>query len=178
MKNKYSLVLLLAAFCCMNVQCNKDEKTELEKLPPISTYGANTFGCLVNGDAWPMNAVSGVLFYDFSYFDGMTVLSYEINDNNGVIKEGINIVSKRMVKKGFYEIGYDNNGEFFSAKFDNERYVSGYKKNIDLGRKAIVNILRLDTIQGIISGTFSFSLFNEKGTKEIHITNGRFDYNY
>ena len=177
MKNKYTLLLLFAAFCCMGLQC-KEEKTELEKLPPITAYGANTFGCLVNGDAWPMNAVSGEIYYDFSYFDRTTVLAYEINDNSGAIKEGVSIVSKRMVKKGLYEIGYDNNGEFFSAKFDNERYMSGYKKNIDLGRKAIVNILRLDTIKGIISGTFSFSLFNEKGTKEIHITNGRFDYNY
>lgn len=178
MKNKYTLLFLFAAFCCMGVQC-KEEKTELEKLPPISTYGANTFGCLVNGDAWPMGGVAGPHDFDFSYFDKLTVLSYSIRDKNGFRVEGINIVSKQINQKGIYTIGYDANfQEFFSAQFEGEYYGSGLKINKDLGRKAMVNILRLDTIKGIISGTLSFSLFNEKGTKEIHITNGRFDYNY
>lgn len=33
--------------------CKKNKpKTELEKLPPITQTGANTFGCLVNGRTW------------------------------------------------------------------------------------------------------------------------------
>lgn len=34
------------------LQKNKPTKTELEKLPPITQIGANTFGCLINGKAW------------------------------------------------------------------------------------------------------------------------------
>lgn len=178
MKNKYTLLFLFAAFCCLGVQC-KEEKTEIEKLPPVSTYGANTFGCLVNGDAWPMGGVAGTHDFDFSYFDGITVLAYYINTSQFAFDEWVNLTTKRINAKGLYEVGYDvSTGEFFSAKFEGEYYGSGLKINKDLGRKAMVNILRLDTIKGIISGTLSFSLFNEKGTKEIHITNGRFDYNY
>lgn len=40
--------ILIAASC----KKNKPPKTELEKLPPITQNGANTFGCLLNGVAY------------------------------------------------------------------------------------------------------------------------------
>ncbi len=42
------LTILIAASC----KKNKPQKTELEKLPPITQTGANTFGCLLNGKAY------------------------------------------------------------------------------------------------------------------------------
>ncbi len=40
--------ILIAASC----KKNKPPKTELEKLPPATQTGANTFGCLLNGVAF------------------------------------------------------------------------------------------------------------------------------
>lgn len=44
-------MFLLAATLLVFVQCKKDkDKTPLEQLPPETQTGANTFGCLVNGE--------------------------------------------------------------------------------------------------------------------------------
>jgi len=41
---------LLVLITLAAVQCKKN--TLEEQLPPITTTGANTFGCLVNGNTW------------------------------------------------------------------------------------------------------------------------------
>ncbi len=56
MTNKKLLPLCAALLLAFSfAQCKKNHpppKTELEKLPPITQTGANTFGCLLNGVAW------------------------------------------------------------------------------------------------------------------------------
>ena len=47
-----NLVLLLIAFSSLGLHCKKEEPSELSKLPPITNFGAQTFGCLINGKAW------------------------------------------------------------------------------------------------------------------------------
>ena len=44
---------LIGCFSSCNLFSSEDDepKTELEKLPPLTTTGENTFGCLVNGEA-------------------------------------------------------------------------------------------------------------------------------
>lgn len=52
MKEMLSLFLCTVALTSLS-DCDRDEpKTELEKLPPITQEGKNTFGCLVNDIAW------------------------------------------------------------------------------------------------------------------------------
>ena len=50
--------MLLLASCD---GCKKDDpkpKTELEKLPPATQEGKDTFGCLVNGKAWVIESTT------------------------------------------------------------------------------------------------------------------------
>lgn len=48
----FLLLAILAGFSSCGLFSDNDEpKTELEKLPPITQTGENTFGCLVNGEA-------------------------------------------------------------------------------------------------------------------------------
>ena len=47
-----NLVLLLIAFSSLGLHCKKEPdepKTELEKLPPLTMEGKQTFGWLANG---------------------------------------------------------------------------------------------------------------------------------
>ena len=59
MKNKCLLLTWLLAVPLLWGGCdkplfqpNKDNTEEPEELPPITTTGENTFGCLVNGEVW------------------------------------------------------------------------------------------------------------------------------
>ncbi len=56
MRNKKLWPLCAAVLLTFSfAQCKKHHpppKTELEKLPPITQTGANTFGCLLNGVAF------------------------------------------------------------------------------------------------------------------------------
>ncbi len=74
MKNNYYLLLFFAAFCYMGVQCKEEEPDkveELAKLPPATTKGRNTFGCLINGKAFPYGALGEhikLAYYDNGEF--------------------------------------------------------------------------------------------------------------
>ena len=65
----------LTLFCMLSgMQCEKDQNIpEIDKLPPATQTGANTFGCLVDGKAliprkkgW---SGSGVLQCDYQYIN-------------------------------------------------------------------------------------------------------------
>ena len=78
--NRCLWLLSLAALVLLCTQCKKTNsstpQTELEKLPPITKTGANTFGCLVNGVAWlpngsrPQNGGSNLVVYVDPTFQG------------------------------------------------------------------------------------------------------------
>lgn len=178
MKNKYSLVLLLATFCCLGVQCKEDEPDKIEelaKLPPATTKGHNTFGCLINGKAWPMSSEG---FHRKQVFYGDRIfINYQTKFNQFDINESISIMSKRIKTTGTHTIKFDDvDEEFIVINYDNDDYTSSYKSNEN--GFATLNITRLDSINHILSGTFSFSLKNMSDTKQVNVEHGRFDYFY
>ncbi|MFZ6010534.1 MAG: hypothetical protein ACOYXT_09315, partial [Bacteroidota bacterium] len=60
---KINLFILLFASLIGCEQC-EDDLTELEKLPPATQEGKNTFGCLVNGKAWvTKTSIAAAAFY-------------------------------------------------------------------------------------------------------------------
>ena len=65
MKLKFiSCILSVLLISCD--ECNDDPMppTELEKLPPVTQAGKNTFGCLVDGRAWVhRNSIDAMAFY-------------------------------------------------------------------------------------------------------------------
>ena len=81
---KISTIFFLICLCTCQFACKKNifnpdddadttPMTEEEKLPPITEEGANTFGCLVDGEVWlpkggnPLNPNFDV-YYDEEYF--------------------------------------------------------------------------------------------------------------
>ena len=124
MKNKYTLLLLFASFCCMAVRCKEDEKTELQKLPPITAVGAQTFGCLINGEVF-VREDGDILHGSYSngrlrvYFEKVSQLGpgYFVNltINNYIFKEGIYKIPYAIVNNVFsvyipmpFEASYNN----------------------------------------------------------------------
>ena len=52
MKHK---LLSLLSIALLLMQCKKDEPSPEEQLPAATQTGANTFGCLINGQTWEPN---------------------------------------------------------------------------------------------------------------------------
>ncbi|MFA7381518.1 MAG: hypothetical protein WC150_13755 [Bacteroidia bacterium] len=180
MKTNYLVLFLFAAFCCMGVQC-KEERTELEMLPPVTTYGANTFGCLINGRAWPVYEKGGRI--DAQYNNGKLVINYSTFEPNqvggwgpGQVKEYISITTNKIHSKGFYAIQPILGVDGFGLEYDGVKYSARYNSNDDA--ICYINMLRLDSIKHIISGEFNFSLSDEDNESRVNIEHGRFDIFY
>ncbi len=180
MKNKFNVLLLFTAFCCLSVQCKKE--SELDKLPPVTTYGANTFGCLINGRAWPVYE-KGRHIIDGTYYNGNLNISYDIYEPDpnggwgpGTIKQSVTIRTKKIHKKGFYAITRTSSDDQYSVSYADEFYSAHYASNVNT--ICYITMHRLDSVKHVISGEFSFSLSDREGKSPVHVEHGRFDLFY
>jgi hypothetical protein len=190
-KNANTIWLIpLLAIILVNFQCKKNknitpEKTELEKLPPITQTGANTFGCLVNGVAWlpngtkPQNGGPNIVGYVDPTFQGgkFNISAHKYKD---ILYEGITFGSSNCTSSGsflFDTLLNSNVNGFQLIKFRNGQSTLNYSSpEIGTYRKGFFNISKYDLSGGIFSGTFECILFNSaKSPDTIKITNGRFD---
>ncbi|MFA7378910.1 MAG: hypothetical protein WC150_00495 [Bacteroidia bacterium] len=180
MKNKYSLLLLFAAFCCMGVQCKEEEPDkidELAKLPPATSKGRNTFGCLINGKAFPQSS-EGYQQKQVYYYNGELFIDYSTQFNAFDVNQAITIRTKQIHSEGTFLIEADSDDdEHFTVITYDELYSSFFFPNFE-DRKATITISRLDSINHIISGKFSFKAKAMQGNKEVSVENGRFDFQY
>lgn len=174
-----ALILLCAA------SCKKTKPgttlTELEKLPPITQTGANTFGCLVDGKAWlpngtkPQTGGSNIQVYVDPTFQGgrFSITGHQYN----IPGSDISIGSTNCTSAGLFNLSNGAN-------------VAGYYKTIlgampcqisstDPGtfKTGFLSITKYDLNTGIFSGTFEFKLYNSQSLcgDTVRITNGRFD---
>ncbi len=159
------LLLFLTALSCLSLFCKKE--SELDKLPPATTTGMQTLGCLINGKAFTGNGHSKL--FRGIYHDAMIEMEMENEMGNIYFRtEGI------ITKPGDYIIPYvppqnnvfvyQGNGYFISYDCP-----TGY---------ALLRITRLDSVQHYIAGQFDFTMFNSSGSASVHVSNGRFDLKY
>ena len=194
------IILLLLTTVILS-SCTKNDTTPPEvpkdQLPAITTTGANTAGCIINGKVIiPKNGVNGI--------SGSTVygLKYVVGPNFGLpnfddtfsltiinLKEkGVSYwiyihINDMTIGDGIYNVE-QSNGEFLNSPnnphiivretFDG---VSG-KTFISGSNSGIINISRFDYNSKIISGIFNCTLYNKDNPSEkIQVTDGRFDIN-
>ena len=98
---KKLLLLLITTFTLSC--CNKDDDTpiaEIEKLPPATQTGANTFGCLLDEKAFlPGNFPNATnCFYQFVNGEYYFVVSAAIDTN-----DNLKVIRLRTEKKQIYE---------------------------------------------------------------------------
>lgn len=182
MKNNLYSLLLFTAFCCLGIQCKK-EITELEKLPPLTTYGANTLGCLINGKAWPasinLEEVGGYLSFDNFYYNGRLTVDcfYRTHFSNPIISQRVYFRTNDITGQGLYKISFEDvTNDYFAVYTQYNQYRTG--DVINRNGHAIINIVRFDTIKHVVSGTFQFTLFDEKGLSYVNVEHGRFDITF
>ncbi len=163
---------LLVLFAIISFQCKKS--IQEDQLPPITTVGANTFGCLINGNVWlPGRPAMSIILHsenklvvaeDFENYS-MNGIRIDANYFKSHASTGLGMDLDNIKDTGTYHI--------YNIGFDD---TIGYGPPKD--SFAVVKILRCDTIQKIISGTFSFIGTNTQFNKTLNITDGRFDLHY
>ena len=177
MKPLKNTLLLLCSLLMLSASCKKQSKNPIDNLPPATQTGANTFGCLVNGE----------VFLPKSRGIGPDGLSCEVRFKNGNYNfllsgsDGTSTPTK-MVNVYIDNILLDteknwvlNNdstrlGEYFVL--GGSIYLNSYKTNSSsTGR---LNITNWNPSKGIVSGNFSFDAVNSMGEK-VEIREGRFD---
>ncbi|MDQ2770914.1 MAG: DUF6252 family protein [Bacteroidota bacterium] len=168
-------LLLLAALLGLS-QCHKKDPEPVDQLPPATQTGANTFGCLVNGQGWTPQGYNGrsnySLVYDAGYRNGtLNISTYRYGGNGSPDVQYITLASDSLKAIGRYPLTIPHHQE---ALFSDSRTKCEFLGGDPYYRRGTLTITRLDLQAGIISGTFEFTLA-KPGCDTIKITQGRFD---
>jgi len=167
----------------MVVGCHRNDPAPANPaslLPPATQTGANSFGCLVNGQPWVPSGNNGtpnlVVTYDPNYLGGaLQIKTYRYSGAKNDVLQGIVVGAAQVNKVGDYTISlnggnganYIDNGLPSPCNYYGEAPALTY-------RKGKLTITKLDLTQGIISGTLAFTLY-QPGCDSVRVTNGRFD---
>ena len=179
--------------------CTKDKETETQdQLPPITTTGANTAGCIINGKVLiPKNGSPSLMgttakglkksqgnnFYPDKNDYWQLQISNNKDSNNNF---GLVLWIKNMSPGNNNYIVGQSNGEIDDNGPDNNQIIAGIKTDginktyFSSVNSGVIKILRSDLGFGIsiFSGTFSCILYNKDNVAEtIEIKDGRFDIN-
>ncbi len=174
MKNSLALFPAIA-LCLLLCTCSKDKN----ELPPITSRGANTFGCLVNGEPvvfTDINKMSGGFkaqadsTYGWLPFDSSDIWIYMESNNHTV-----NLYLNNPMNNTFWNL---NKTTFTYPRIifpkdyividgiTTSEYTQGFFKSENF-----------QSTQPIFSGTFEFECVNPKTCQTLKVTNGRLDIN-
>lgn len=173
MKNQTLLLFLLLPLL-LAASCGKedDDSTPSDKLPPATMTGENTFGCLVNGEVWLPHTEA---FWDSplsvvhdTYWVGCDQLKI------GARKDNPNVGSPNILQSFSINVWCPKLGDNdVQAVFWDNEGCGIYR--LDSISPHILKITKLDTINFIAAGTFSFTVINQDCQDTLRITDGRFD---
>ena len=171
--------LLLAALLGL-CQCKHSDPGPArpeDQLPPATQTGAHTFGCLLNSQPWTPGGSVGPLNYRLIYDPGYAGGDLEIRAYRYVesLKDTqyFLITGAPINKTGTYPLDGKIAGVYYSSGIKGSCYEYDNTPGLTMSGQLIVS--RLDTKQGIVSGTFHFKLW-QPGCDTIKVTQGRFDY--
>ena len=187
MKNIVTIIIVAVLISC----CSKKEdlpQNPVDQLPPLTQTGANTAGCLVNGQVFlpKGNSFGGPILSCFYQQDsGGYHLGLGIsNKTNGLLKSIIISLNPDQLNENvIYNLTsktYDINNDFIS-NFSSYTIYSNSTTDNSFETKSTLNgeikIDKLNTTQRIISGTFWYDVINPQG-EVVKIRDGRFDMRY
>lgn len=166
------------------VSCNDDDTVDpINQLPPPTTTGENTIGCLVNGEPF---TDSGVMNNFYQFVDGEYVLGINWEQSkNGISRNGrigiryLEIVTNQnyILDKNLLFDG-DVEGGFGTYTFSVNYVQGGDEFLTNVNYSGYINFSKFDTENNIMSGTFQFEAEEINSGEIITITDGRFDLTF
>jgi hypothetical protein len=179
MKNKFLLLTLLLALPVLWAGCDKLFTTpdaasiaQPDELPPITTTGEGVFACKINGVNWQRcrggffepSSLKGEWHSVLKIFYLIAMRSCGDFDDSMSIHAAIDSVGVYPLERATY------------GNFDIECQDVADPYILLDGADNRVEILNLDTVKTIVSGTFQCTLVHEKCGDTLFITDGRFDF--
>ena len=175
------LALLLLTQCSKCKNADPAPQDPAAQLPPATQTGANTFGCLVNGQPYIPQGRVGLgpnfaVSYDPGFNGGdLEVRTYSIGSSGNDPKKTLIIGGDSIGRAGNYTFkARGRQGAIFLDRSFNspcDDYDSNVTGHLISGN---LNITRLDLQAGIVAGTFAFKLY-QPGCDTLRVTQGRFD---
>ena len=176
--------LLLYAALLTLTQCSKckNDPTPADpaaQLPPATQTGANTFGCLVNGQPYtPQGRIGLGSNFAVSYdpgFNGGELLIGTYRVMGTPQRQYLVVRGNHITQAGTYALGPVNPANAFFT--DNAQPVPCNDFDSQAAgsfSKGTLTITRFDLNAGVIAGTFDFK-FAKAGCDTLRLTQGRFD---
>jgi hypothetical protein len=145
-------------------------------LPDATQTGANTFGCLLNGKVWLPKGNDGTanfsVYYDPSLMGGtLNVGTYRYYGSGNNDRDNMNLYSDSLTQEGTYALYQKSTRGAIYSNWKACSYANDATVPYKTGELVIT---KLDLTNGIIAGTFHFTLY-KPGCDSIRITQGRFD---
>lgn len=181
-------VIILSIICfCLLVACER-EGVSLGTVvqPPYSDTGANVLSCFIDGKLTIFKDPSSKfkthnvpLFYPSfkSYPD--TFLSLSVSKITDTNYSYIQINTRHFKDTGMYFMDRYVEGKSWMKYEVSNNPQFGIMYVTFKGSTASMHVMKLDTINKIVAGTFSASLrIYQYGPEIVNITNGRFDFKY
>ena len=162
-------------------QCKKKDPgpppTPESLLPPATQTGANTFGCLLNGQPWTPSGFDGRSNYSVSYdptYNGgtLSITAYRYFGQAPKSRQDMVLGAINLNNAGTYQLNLPNERV---AGFRDWQTGCEFLQSENTYRRGTLTITRLDVQAGIISGTFDFTLYKSSCGDTIKVTQGRFD---
>lgn len=174
----------LLALALLLVQCHKsdpDPAKPEDQLPAATQTGANTFGCLVNGQPYTPSGNNGTsnyaVIYDPTFQGGnlqVETYRYLVDGTGTKYKQSILLGGSSISKVGNYTLLPNGVQKVFFMDYSRSNPCKEYASDNGIYTSGTLTITRLDQQAGIIAGTFSFTLA-QPGCDTIKVTQGRFD---
>ena len=169
MKN---LFFLFSLSIFLFIACDDD-------LPEPTQNGANTFGCLINGEPWTPEvdgfnevAIDALFYLNSDGSAGLSILS---------IKD-VNLDDRQSMRLDFFSENFEINSKYsFTDGIewrDDQLAGNCVRIELDTNLHNEIYITHLNTADNIISGTFNLTYREDECDKTIEITEGRFDVTY
>lgn len=154
--------------------CKKD--TVEPSLPAATMEGKNTFGAMVNGQVWVpkgrpnfYQASLDVVFEPYHEGGTLDIRAFRKIEDKPSVFESMALGMSKVDHVGVYYWGNPADGSaFFSSEF------CDYRREVETFREGKLEITKLDMKNGIIAGTFEFTVA-KPGCDTIRVTEGRFD---
>lgn len=178
MKKLIFLFTISLTLSCCNKDDDNNTQNPIDQLPPETQTGEQTFGCLINGEAFvPPSFGSNAPSAFYQFFGGTYTFNISGSKGGGPTLQsisigGIDVNALEEITYSLYE--EESNNHYGRYNIGGGITYSGTTTAENPGTLIITNF---DPDNFIISGTFEFTVLNDDGS-EIHITNGRFDMNY
>lgn len=166
-------IILLLSTLFIFVSCDKDNdkpQNPIDQLPSATQTGANTFGCLINGEPF---VVSNTSQQTAIYQGGILQIGGGIDSADKDISVSIILENPLNINTNYLLANFP----IHSAKFRKREGAINCNYNYEDTYQGKIILTNIDTVNYIVSGTFEFSTFNEN-CQDIKITDGRFDLQY